>query len=482
MTWRLYLKFLRPLRSLIAVTLYALMAWALAEMWWRDSRGEAVLPTLVVALPLIGGLFAAGAAHEPMHQRFAMLLPGLRRSMQAKTTIIVIIMTVAVTWLTFRLWPEIPVGASFGLIVAAMAAPCLGQHRHPGNKWELLLLVLLWALTVGIGGTRLSAAMNTVPWLWLVSGVGAAGAFFALGFSTEVCRLRAGTRFLAPQTMFFNLSIMRDLILERQMAAKQKTSRCDEMWRIAQARRRRVTTWDWVAAMRFGQVGNARQIPMWKAMLRMVLACIVGLAVILFIGGKVQGGPNISILFIVIYYNGLMQMGQIASPMVFPVSRSRLASLVFWRQLELMVFILCLPLLAIAATSWGVYAVAGVGKWFITPQSIMGVGLLSAPFFPLLMACGALLRKSHRVTSALIVGLGTIMLVSAHSFLQSWVLSVPGVLTLGSLTTLGLILLRWQLSVWWGRVDLSDPTTYSSASPRRILMETVGNRGATLLN
>ena len=115
-------RFLRPLSSVLFATAYTTMAFSLSQTFLRFDSGAPQLSALLVALPLLVGVFLAGAALEPLHRPFALQLPGIRerqlRFAVLSTALAALVITAISAWAA----PTVSPVASLGLVAALLAS------------------------------------------------------------------------------------------------------------------------------------------------------------------------------------------------------------------------------------------------------------------------------------------------------------------------------------------------------------------------
>ncbi len=133
---RVHLRLLRPVRSLIGIASIACVAFgashALFRLDWPTSR----LLGFAVTLPLVTGFYLGGAAHEPMHRPFILLLPDGPRRLRNATALAVLFLAAVVTGLAASAALRVPLAAVFGLAAGLIAIPCADRlHRARGFAW-----------------------------------------------------------------------------------------------------------------------------------------------------------------------------------------------------------------------------------------------------------------------------------------------------------------------------------------------------------
>lgn len=196
-------RFLRPLRSVLLAPLLATIAFSLSETFLRLDLAAAKLSACLVALPLLAGIFIAGAAHEPLHRPFALLLPGLRERQRRFAIFSTVLAALAITSITLWITPAIPPAANLGLIAALVALPQLGSHRFQGFLSSHTTEFFVWLLLCLAFASNFAHLLTTFPFPLLLLGFGIAAFCFYRGYSREICRRRARIPYISVQTRFF---------------------------------------------------------------------------------------------------------------------------------------------------------------------------------------------------------------------------------------------------------------------------------------
>jgi len=199
-----HLRFLRPLRSVLFTAICFTMAESMAKKIPRLDSGAVELSAYFVALPIIVGLFIAGAAHEPLHRPFALLLPGLRlrqlRFAALSLGVAALMATVIAHWMV----PTLSPAAALGLILALMALSQLNRHRQGGYASAPAVGFFVWLLLNLAFAQGFANALNRSPIPCLLVGLAFAALSLRFGYSRESCRRRAQTPFVSLQTQLFS--------------------------------------------------------------------------------------------------------------------------------------------------------------------------------------------------------------------------------------------------------------------------------------
>ncbi len=187
MNARLYLRLLRPGRTLSVALIYGFFIWLWLRHLFGLTTAEARLFTLVLAGPALLGSLLLGPLHEVMHRSFFPTLPGARRQLR-RWHLLGISASALGLFIPAIIWVrELHPAASLGLIAASLALPALNRRRR---TWGVVRPFYLWLIAAGIllvVGARapVLALGQQWPWAVLAGGLGAAYVCLRLGFSSR---------------------------------------------------------------------------------------------------------------------------------------------------------------------------------------------------------------------------------------------------------------------------------------------------------
>ena len=134
MNLRTYLRFLRPVRSLLVIALFLEAAYLWAHSVFHVDGATARFLALTTALPLLLGIVIAGAAREPMHRPFFLLLPGGPRRLRKATLLALAVSAFAVTFGVACIEPSVSPFATLGLAAGLIALPGINRHYQGGVR------------------------------------------------------------------------------------------------------------------------------------------------------------------------------------------------------------------------------------------------------------------------------------------------------------------------------------------------------------
>lgn len=488
-----YLRFLRPLRSLAFIALSVGMA---PDISWGGSAHHLETATarfivLTVALPLMLGLFIAGAAHEPMHRPFALLLPGIQRRQRAAAGYSMLVAAFATTCVVRWLFPASTATATFGLASTLIALPCLSQHRQPGII-SLLAAFFVWALVRVFVGAKLAMAMAAVPWLFFFGGLTISIASLMRGFSRESLRVRTRIPFTSPQTNFCSTLFygrsgnrMRAEMRAAQSQQNPSSSAAGREWTVRVVG---TETRSWMQVLLHETYGRGPRTSYLTAQLGFVLGLSIFLAGSLWIGFVGQGKA----FPLAGYWHTLANLGrpELASPvnfplfvqagftvmislivprpgLAYPVSRRRLADVVFGLSLTQLGFALILPALSVFALCLigqlaGGHLMPGLGL-----PSLIALELGLLPLLPLFACAGAARTSARRILLGAPVAVALFAVALTHAMWCHWILSVPGLALVTVATAITLLLLRWRIRHHYRTCDLLDELGSDTLSDHR---------------
>jgi hypothetical protein len=471
-----HLRFLRPLRSALLVALYASMAYGFSKTFLRLDPAAAQLSAYLVALPLLTGVVIAGAALEPLHRPFALLLPGLRRRQLRFASIATALAALAITSISIWTTPAVSPVASLGLVAALLALPQLESHRYRSNLTELgteLTTGILLCLAFGHG---LARALNTGPWLCLFGGL--AFACFALhrGYARSAARLRSHVHFVAYQSRalvhFFNPAVSARWQTEFK-ASRQNPS----VPAPPPARRRSIqplgsSSTAWLPVLRELAFGA------WRTAGSNWLAWTIGVALLagfaLFPSiGLTRGQPDYftALAHIIdprvsinVQFMGAMAFWLSVTLPTFPlpISRARLGRAVFLHFVTCWLFALLMPVAVLLLPSM-------VGQW-VSGQTLPAFGvrpvfvttLTLAPLLPLVLDANLNGVRRH-MTMFLSISLTVILSHFVEKRIALYQLEPVGGLIFAALIAGSLIWMRQRILRHYATCDL-----LSGAAPTRL--------------
>lgn len=475
-----YLRFLRPLRSLILVAIYAGVAGSWGRFLLALDPGTAWFIALAVALPLLLGILIAGAAHEPMHRPFALLLPNLRPRQRNAATVSVLIGAFAATCAATR-WgqPTVSPVATFGLACALIALPCIDRHQLLGNQAAPLAAFLGWLFVCKVLGPYLATAMNSAPWGFLLAGLSVGVASLARGFSRASLRARAHTLFLPFQTVAFGLLFHRDMVanwqaevLAQRHRQGQGSAAAGRDWSVRSVG---ATSLDWMRVFwhaNFGVRPRRSFLRVQSTFVIMTLAYAVIMPGALKLMGQSEFWPTLAQLsgpdpknfpsaqnsgalcLLVQSFTAVACVCLVFRPqLAYPISRERLARVVFGLAAAQWAVALVLPAVTIFLISLAGQAVTGRFLPGLGVPGLLAVDLPLAVLLPLLVAAGTLRRPVQRILAAVPIGLVLMLLAFAR---PHFVLTLPGLLGVLGATTASLWFLWHRLRRQYATIDLLD--------------------------
>ena len=381
MKLQFYLRFLRPLRSLLFVAIYTAIAESWGQYFLHLDWGTASFLALAVAVPLLLGFFIAGAAHEPMHRAFALTLPNLRQRQRTAAGVSVLIAALASTWAATWIAPTVTPIATFGLACALIAPACIDRHQRFRGVSAPVVGFLSW-LCLGLAAAeKLPVVLNRFPWLFLLGGIAVFTVSLQQGFSRKTARIRAHIPFIAYQTNFCSYLFHHDMparwtaeILVHRAKLKNGRASTGRDWPLAIVGPR-LRDWLRVLDQQLGVSPVRKQVTLFVSVVIMIT---VQIAVFGALGQFNQSQPIhlanffaalarlsaptsvepdkfYSLLIVIATFPTLIPMlhGQIISRprLAYPLARTRLADLIFLHLSRDLLVGLLVPALAIWTSS-----------------------------------------------------------------------------------------------------------------------------------
>ncbi len=472
-----YLRFLRPVRSLVGVAIYTAVAGNCGRYVLKLDPGTAWFIALAVALPLLLGILIAGAAHEPMHRPFAQILPNIRQRQRNAATASVLIGALAATCAATWAAPAVAPVATFGLACALIALPCIDRHQLLGNQAAPMAAFLGWLFAGKALGPNLARAMNATPGLFLLGGLAVGVASLTRGFSRASLRARAHTLFLAYPTGAFSLLFHRDMMANWQAEVIAHSRRQGKgsaaVGRDWSGRSVGATSLDWMRVFwhaNFGARPRGSFLRVQSTFVIMTLAYAVIMPGALKLMGQAEFWPTLAQLsgpdpksfpaaknsaalcLLVQSFTAVACVCLVFRPqLAYPVSRARLARVVFGLAAAQWAVALVLPAATIFLVSLAGQAVTGRFLPGLGVPGLLAVDLPLAVLLPLLVAAGTLRRPVQRILAAVPIGMALMLLAFAR---PHFVLTLPGLLGGLGATTASLWLLWHRLRGQYATIDL----------------------------
>ncbi len=256
MNARLYLCLLRPGRTLAVLVIYGWFAWSWLHFLFGLPNDASRFLALAVIIPALLGGFLIGPIHEAMHRTFFPLLPGARLALRRWHGISLIVGALALLALAIPLVPEHSPAALAGLIALSMALPMLNRRRRIGlwRPYPLVLMAAALLLTLA-GYVPLAQLCHAAPWLVLAAGMSGALVCFRTGFSEGMVRDRWHDSFFycMQSTLPF---VGSDILVHaqargRQLAAERSTAAC-RTWTVSRVG---ASLREWVRVVHFARFG-----------------------------------------------------------------------------------------------------------------------------------------------------------------------------------------------------------------------------------
>ena len=470
-------RFLRPLRSAMFTAICASVAFGFSKTFLGLDLAAAQMSAYLVALPLMTGIFVAGAAHEPLHLPFALLLPGLGKRQLRFAALTTGLAALALTLIAYWTTPFVSPVAGLGLIVALLALPHLDSHQtfgyFNGPGREIIVWILL-SLAFDLG---LPQALSADPWLFLVCGLAFAAFALRHGYSRSALRLRSHLPFVAYQTQLFfhlfNPAVAERWRTDRLSRLKNRDSASTPAGRLAASPPITTSLRAWLQVLRqlhFGAWQSASPFSLHTTLLVTVLGCFALFPAI----GLYSGQPDYwAALAHSINYKATTQFQFVtattlillATPptITFPISRAFLGRINFWHALTIWLFAVLYSLALVSLPSligqiMSGHALPGYGL-----PALINRALFLAPLLPLVIAVNQ--RPARRpLVMVVSIFIATMASFRAHALLTDYAPEPVGVSIFLIATAGGLALLRHHLYRHYANCDLPSGTTPARSS------------------
>ncbi len=480
---RVFLRFLRPLRSLAVIGCYTFLAGLEGPLLFQLDPGTSRFIALAVALPLLLGIFIAGAVHEPMHRPFALLLPGLRRRQRTAASVSVLIAALAATCAATWAAPAVSPLATFGLVCALVALPCLARHHRLLGQVGGFTGFLIWLGTGVIAGPKLASAMNAAPSLFLLAGLVISTASLMQGFSRESLRIRAHTLFMAYQTHFCSYLFHRGMVAGWQAEVLAQRNRQGKApvaagrdWTVRSVG---ATSLDWMRVFWHAKFGARRgnsflRVQLAFSAMTLIYAAVLP-ALMVFLDHK-EYWPALARLAASdpkITDAGLKPLAMMLQPgmamlfamqfapalqLTYPLSRERMARVVFWQSLVQWTTALVFPATMILLAS----VIGQMRSGQFLPgyglPALLAVDLSLAVLLPLLVAVGTVRRVGLRILALVPIGMAILLAAFSHPQWSEQALTLPGILLVLAATSAAQWLLWHRLHRDYATADLTSDT------------------------
>lgn len=477
-----YLRFLRPLRTLLVIAIYTGIAEGWGQHLLHFNTGTASFLALAVALPLLLGVFIAGAAHEPMHRNFALVLPNLRRRQREAAVFSLLIAAFATTCASTWAAPTVSPVATFGLACALIALPCLDRHQLMGGLTGALAAFLSWLLLGVIVGAKLTLALNAAPWLFLLGGLAFSVASLVQGFSRESLRVRADTLFVAYQTNVFSYLFHRGMMARWQAEIIARKNRQKKGWSMSgrdwTVRAVGATSLDWMRVLWHVNFGGRKRSSFLRVQLQFSVVILFSVVALLgfahffdqkeywatlaqsaapdpkFFMTNAATGMGVNFMILLPGMATLCALRLFPPQIAYPISRARLARVVFWLTVTQWAAALMVPATTIFFISLIGQAMSGKFLPGFGLPALLAADLALAVLLPLMFAAGTVRRSSFRILIAVPVVLAIISVGVTRYLWSCYVLTLPGVLCMLVATAASQWLLWHRLRVQYAISDL----------------------------
>jgi len=497
MTLRTYLRFLRPARSSLVIAVYTGVAFLWEHSLFHQDKVTAGFLALSTALPLLIGIAIAGAAHEPMHRAFFLLLPDGPRHLRRVTLLVIAVCAFVVSCAVAYVEISVPPLASLGLAAGLMALPCINRNRLGGIEGWLVALCG-WAVFNLTAGGLLRPAMMAAPWAFLLGGCALTAASLAWGLSRRHLRQRAGILFISAPSMFFSCLFhsrmmarwMDEAALYRARRAK-KNSPTGRDWPVRSVGS---STRAWMRVFWHAFAGRRRRNSFLTVQLTIVAPVIIcGLIIPLLVGFLIVHShttadywrslaaltspefkqPKLPLAGFAGFLGGLMQaliaaFSLLMTPppqLAYPISRERQARIVFGLSLVQLASALVLPATSVFLLSLLGQTVSGQFLPGYGLPSIVAIDLALAVGLPLLACAGSIRGSVGRILWAVPFAFAILAAIFTRNSWMPYVLTFSGIVVTALVASANVGLLWLSLRHHYRTCDLfSDAPLFNNRS------------------
>jgi hypothetical protein len=396
--------------------------------------------------------------------------------------------------------------ATLGLVAGLIALPCIDRHQRLReldawtiglDAWTIAFFGwIFFSLTVG---GLLRPAMIAAPWAFLLGGFALSATSLTWGFSRRHLHQRAETLFVSTQSIFFSCLFHPRLMAQRmEEVALNHSHRAKTGFPLSRdwsVRSVGLSTVAWMRVFWHTFAGRRRRSNCFTFLLFLATPVIVSGLIFPLINESLFGhsytvsdywqslaalaAPE-SILskppmavedwFLL---GGFMQAGAAVASMLmtlppqlaYPISRERLARVIFGLRLVQLAIALALPATAVFLLS----LLGQIASGHFLPgyglPSIVALDLALAIGLPLLACAGSFSRPAVRILWAAPVEIATLIAVLARGSWMPYVLTVPGSMATALVASANVGLLWLCLRRHYRTCDLfSDPGLFNTRS------------------
>lgn len=468
MNLRSYVRILRPVTVLAVAGAYTqLGAFQLQRILKLPAEATAFY-TLALLAPLLVGAMVAGAAHELMHQRFFLLLPGARQQLRRWTLatlagVWVILVGLAAWWL-----PALVVPVA-GMSAAVLTLPLL--NRRGGQSPRRMLLfggaILGGCVLLVVGGAQILAALQSAGFWIVPAAFGLAAGVAGFAFRPAGVRERSGRFFQSMQTAVWALfrPYAREALTNAVEARLKGQATAGRDWRSGAVDG---SPRQWIRVLLHEMQGNCGAVPRWLrlvvvGMFASLLPVALSLAGAQMFDGKmtmteaiqalaVAGAPGAKFngpasvagfsIWLPAWIAWVIVFVRVLPRAVYPISRDRFAWCVFLLAQRQIATAVGVQLLSMVTIMGGAGLIAGTGLRWENLQLHLTMLLVQWPFLPLLQSAALLSRGFLRVIAGFVLVAGVVgtMLWLREGGVVSW-----GGLTVSLACFAATSMLHWRL-------------------------------------
>ncbi len=499
---RVFLRLLQLPRTIPFVAFWTAVALLFNRVYFGLAwPREALFVTAAVTLPLLLGITFASCLHAALHRPFALLLPSAGKKFRRAAALGYLVLAAALTFLDRALAPAAPMPALFGLALALLSLAC-GHRRQGfyrlgafGGIAGLLLVASAWLVFHLRFASALQPALEASPAWFCLGGLAVASIAFSRGFSRAALRLRAATPYFAVAVTWaaFDRDVMRRQLEELSQFNVRRGRGARHLRRDWTLGRVSPRLRDWLRVLDHQQAMPPRRM-LWIGFVVTVVALVTGVgavSVLAFHGRAQPGGLFLGTLanltaapdqltalarssfafLAVAVYAPMFGFNPSRPRLPYPISRTRLAEIVFAHLSVNLVGGLAVRLLAFGLCSFCAQVLVERFNPAGGLAAVVVLGLALLPFLPLSVLASFAAEGTPRNFPVNLRSIGVylgavIVLPVARLTASGFLLSPAGAVTCALLTAAGFLWLRQRIRRHYLNCDLNVEAAWASPLAR----------------
>lgn len=253
-----YLRLLRPVRTLLVVVLYTLIAGSVITTFLRVPLAATKFSALLLVSPVLAGSVFLGPLHEVLHRGFSFLLPDVLPALRRCHLWALGILAPVYVVLSYFILPEISPLAALGWAIAGLSLPLFNRRRYTlqGLRCWFPVLILGGIVLIAFGSEALLSMSRSQGLLIALGSLPLSVGAFWVGFGRDLHRERIQAPVYCFQTtVTMNRAIMAQA---RVCAAQRMKTKSDSALRDFSLERNDGSLFAWVRTLWLARFGSAR--------------------------------------------------------------------------------------------------------------------------------------------------------------------------------------------------------------------------------